>query len=144
MTNRNGYPPMLNGCEVLTPMEPSEPPQSVGSANEDGKSKRKPKHHKTAGRFAVLNAFVDVVAGELIRSDILVWFILFRDTRNGTALTSQADIARRANLSVRTVGTAVRRLAKRGLLVVVYRGGLNRGPSRYRVTSDLNGGPRRQ
>ncbi len=134
----NGHPPMLDGCAVLPAMEPAEP------TAEQAKPKRKPNRRKTGNRFAVLNAFVDTAAGELTRSEILVWLVLYRDTRNGIAQTSQADIARRANLSSRTVRYAIGRLTKRGLLALVYRGGINRGTSKYRVSPDLKGGPLRQ
>ena len=127
MTTGNGAPPTLAGCAVLPPMQPSETPAA------QMQPQRKPNHAKTRGRFAVLNAFVDGVAGELPRSEILVWMILYRDTRQGIARTSQADIARRAGTSTRTVCRAINRLRKRGLLIVVYRGGLNRGPSKYKV-----------
>ncbi|NOY28979.1 MAG: winged helix-turn-helix transcriptional regulator, partial [Planctomycetes bacterium] len=56
-----------------------------------------------------------------------------RDTRDGTARTSQTDIARRAGISERAVRLAIRQLEPLGLLTVVYRGGLNRGASRYRI-----------
>jgi len=70
------------------------------------KAKTEPKR-KTADRFAVLNAFVDTTLAELSRSEIAVWFVLYRDTRNGTVRTSQANIARRAGMSVRSVGKAI-------------------------------------
>lgn len=115
----------LNGAEVLPPMRPPREPQSAPP----GASKRR----QAAGRFRVLNAFVDATLADLCRGDIAVWLVLFRDTRDGTARTSQADIARRAGLSDRGVRCALRRLERRGLLRCVYRGGLNRGASRYRV-----------
>ena len=129
MTTGNGHPPILDGCAVLPPMEPA-----LGGQTEP---KRKPNHGKTGNRFAVLNAFVDTAAGKLTRSEILVWLVLYRDTRNGVAGTSQADIARRAHVTGRTVRRAIRKLEERRLLVLVYRGGLNRGPSRYRVLPGL-------
>ena len=138
MTTRNGSSPTLDGCAVLPPMQPSENPAA------QTQPQRKPNHAKTRDRFALLNAFVDMTAGELPRSGILVWLVLYRDTRNGIAETSQDDIARRAKLSPRTVRSTIGRLAKRGLLALVYRGGLNRGVSKYRVSLDLNGGPLRQ
>ncbi len=73
---------------------------------------------------------------ELSRAELITWLILYRDTRNGTAATAQADIARRGGMDVRTVKRAIARLQRRGLLTIVYRGGLNRGPSRYRVNSE--------
>lgn len=118
----------LRGAEVLPPMQgPQHPPASADKS--PGTTTRK----RSAGRFAVLNAFVDAVLAELCRGDIVVWLILYRDTRDGTARTSQANIARRAGLTDRGVRAALRRLEGRGLLKCVYRGGLNRGASRYRV-----------
>jgi hypothetical protein len=141
MTNGNGNPPMLDGCAVLPPIESAESPGKTGS---QPKPKRRPNQRKTASRFAVLNSFVDAAAGDLSRSEILVWLVLYRDTRNGIAQTSQADIARRAKLGDRTVRYAICRLVNRGLLNVVCRGGLNRGPSKYRVLTDLHGERLRQ
>ena len=134
MTNGNGHPPRLDGCAVLSPMEPAEPTHTTG---EQSKPKRRPSDRKTGNRFAVLNAFVDATAGELSRSEILVWLVLYRDTRIGIAKTSQADIARRAGITDRTVRRAIDKLGKRGLLVLIHRGGLNSGPSKYRILPSL-------
>jgi hypothetical protein len=99
-----------------------------------GKAKRKPTRRRTADRFAVLNAFVDFALGGLTRNEIAVWLVLYRDTKpDGTARRSQADLARRAGTSDRTVRRALKRLETAGLLKVVYRGGFRRGQSRYRV-----------
>jgi DNA-binding MarR family transcriptional regulator len=95
----------------------------------DTKSTRR----KAGGRFAVLNAFVDFSLASLPRSDIAVWMVLYRDTKDGTARTSQTDIARRAGIGRRTAVRAISRLEKRRLLVKVHQGGLNRGTSSYRV-----------
>jgi len=97
------------------------------------KAKGKPARHKTPGRFAVLNAFVDFTMGTLTRNEIAVWLVLSRDTKDGTARTSQADLARRAGVSDRTVRNVLRQLAGKGLLQVTYRGGIGRGASRYGV-----------
>jgi len=101
----------------------------------ESKSNRKPARRKTANRFAVLNAFIDFAMGTLTRNEIAVWLVLYRDTKDGTARTSQADMARRAGVSVRTVRNALGGLAKKGLLRVVRLGGIGRGPSTYRVCS---------
>ena len=120
--------PILTGASCLPPMEQLPKQATGGKASHKSESKR-----KTADRFAVLNAFVDTSLAELSRSEIAVWLILYRDTRDGTVRTSQANIARRAGTSVRGVKDAVRKLTAAGLLVVVFQGGLNRGASRYRV-----------
>jgi DNA-binding MarR family transcriptional regulator len=87
----------------------------------------------TADRFAVLNAFVDFTLRDLARPDLAVWFVLYRDTKDGIAKTAQNDIARRTGLCDRTVRRSIKRLTDRGLLLVVRRGGLRQGPSVYRV-----------
>jgi hypothetical protein len=123
--------PMLEGCDVLPPMESGEPRQPA--ADQPIPRKQKPGQGKAASRFIVLNSFVDCTAGGLPRSELLVWLVLYRDTRNGVAETSQVDIARRCGISDRTVRRAIGRLERRKLVKVVFRGGLDRGPSKYRV-----------
>jgi hypothetical protein len=125
-------PPRLDGCNVLPPLVSGEHKQ-LGES-EQHKPKEKSRHGKTADRFNVLNNFVDFTMGELPRGCVAVWLVLYRDTKDGTARTSQADIARRAGMSPRGVRDAIRRLESLGLLKTVYQGGLNRGPSRYRVS----------
>jgi hypothetical protein len=104
-----------------------------GTAGGNGKPKGTTAGHRTGERFAVLNAFVDFTAGTLNRAELLVWLVLYRDTKDGTAATSQADLARRTGLCKRTVQLTTRRLEAAGLLKRVHRGGLRRGTSRYRV-----------
>src|SRR5690242_3669922 len=100
---------------------PPEPPK--------GKTKG-----QTVGRFQMLNAFVDNTLAELSRAEIAVWLILYRDTKpNGTVRTAMTDLVRRAGCSRRAVVSAAKTLEKLGLLKVLFRGGLHRGPSRYRV-----------
>ena len=105
-------------------------PQKVATVD-----KQRPKQSKqmTKDRFDVLNSFVDCSLVGLSKADVATWLVLYRDTRNGIAVTSQADIARRIGISDRAVRSSVGRLEKRGLLVVVRRGGLLQGPSKYRV-----------
>ncbi|MFO0809697.1 MAG: hypothetical protein U0746_13820 [Gemmataceae bacterium] len=77
---------------VLPPMTPAPSPSpwcAKGSA-------------WTRDRFAAVNAFVDVALAALGRAEVAVWLILWRDTKpDGTARTSQADLARRAGSNVR-------------------------------------------
>ena len=123
----------LPGASVLPPM--SIPTQD----NETTKPKqRKPSHKATRDRFAVLNEFVDFSLQGLTKAEIGTWLVLYRDTRNGTAKTSQGTIAKRLGVSTRSIGKAVNKLIDVGLLVVVYQGGLNKGPSVYRVASLRN------
>ena len=106
-------------------------------AERKGKAKGKAKE-----RFALLNTFVDFSMGELSRAEIVVWMILYRDSKEGIARTAQADIARRGKIDRRTVGRSLRKLATLGLLKIVHQGGFRRGVSRYRVrglTADSGG-----
>jgi hypothetical protein len=125
-------PPILEGCDVLPPMH-----QGNGSPRrhqgDTSKAKGKPSRRNTADRFAVLNAFVDFTMQELSRAEALVWLVLYRDTKDSIARTAQTDIARRAGVNVGTVKRAMTGLRRRGLLTVVFRGSLRRGPSAYRV-----------
>lgn len=100
-----------------------------------GKPKPKGGHRRTRSeRFAVLNSFVDFTLAELTGAEVKVWLILYRDTKaNGLARTGQADIARRAGLTVRGAQKAIDRLTAKGVVRVVRRGRLNAGPSVYRV-----------
>jgi hypothetical protein len=122
---------ILQGTETLPPLQ-SEPSKTPSQRNKPNK--------KTADRFGVLNAFVDCSLSGLSRAELATWLILYRDTRNGTASTGQTDIARRAGVTVRGIQKATAKLIDRGLLVQVFQGGLNRGPSRYRVAPLTNPG----
>ena len=120
-------PPMLKGCDVL-PVVESGRPKAVT------KPKPKQNRRRTADRFAVLNSFVDFTMLKLKRTDLAVWLVLYRDTKSdGIARTGQADIARRAGVTDRTVRRSLGRLRSRGLLDIVRRGRLGAGPSAYRV-----------
>lgn len=133
-------PRILRGCEVLPPMETGRPPATppAGAYGPiDSPDEKEPKGkaaRRTAGdRFRVLNAFADFTLAGLSRNEIAVWLLLWRDTRDGTARTSQADLARRAGVSDRTIRNTLGRLASKRLLRVVRRGGIGRGASAYRI-----------
>ena len=116
-------PPVLNGAAVLPPLE-----VETAEYKPDKAAKK-----QAASRFAVLNGFVDSTLAGLCRGELAAWLILFRDSRDGSARTSQADIARRAGMSKRGVAKSLKRLEKAGLLECLHRGGLNQGASRYQV-----------
>lgn len=120
-------PPRLAGCSVLPPMT------QRNNTKKETKQGKKGKTSNTANRFAVLNEFVDAGMVGLSRVEALTWLVLYRDTRNGTACVSAESIAARIGCDRRAVTNALRELRKVGLLKQVFRGGINRGPSRYRV-----------
>jgi hypothetical protein len=132
----DGTPRVKPGIGALPPM--NRPPATAGKAT-TGKA-AEPKRKTTGDRFRILNAFVDCSLADLTRSEIAVWLILYRDTRDGTVRGSQSNIARRAGLTVRGVQKALDKLTGRGLVRVIFKGGLNRGPSRYRVEPLTNRG----
>lgn len=129
-------PRILPGCTTLPPMKPATNGRhgpTIGAAN-DGKAGDKQKaKRKTGDRFAVLNAFIDFTMGELDRGEIVVWMILFRDTRDGVAGTSQTDISRRAGMTVRGTQKALAKLVNKGLVKIVRQGRIGKGPSTYRI-----------
>ena len=134
MTDRP--PTVLTGCSVLPPMTSSKPPAdppSMATGGPQTKGKGTPKG--TGDRFAEINAFVDCSMADLARAELATWLVLWRDTRNGTVRTSAADIARRIGTTRRAVTDALAGLRKRGLLTLIYRGGMNRGVSVHRVQS---------
>ncbi len=98
-----------------------------------GKRKSKPAAPSTSDRFQTLNTFIDFTMGSLTRADMETWLILYRDSKQGTARTSQSDIARRGGLSDRAVKRSIKSLVRCGLLKVVHQGGFRKGVSRYRV-----------
>lgn len=124
MTSEN----ILPGCSTLPPMD--DAPRPVGAVEKVSKGASR---RKAAERFGMLNSFVDFSLADLSRGDVATWLVLYRDARDGIARTSQADIARRGGLTDRTVRRAIDRLGAAGLLKVVRRGGLRKGPSSYRV-----------
>ena len=128
--NGNGKPPTLSGCTVLPPLESDAGRHNTKPSKAKGLGNRR----KTAERFAVFNAFADHSLPPRSRAEIVVWLLLWRDTKpDGLARTSQADLARRAGIAERTVRRAIKSLRQVGLLSVAYRGGLRRGVSTYRI-----------
>lgn len=102
----------------------------------DGKvpTARRTTKRRVGLRFEMLNAFTDRGMADLSRAELAVWLILYRDTKpDGTARTSLDDLARRGGMDRQTASRAVGRLTRRKMLQVLKRGGLNRGPSVYRV-----------
>ena len=95
---------------------------------------RKTSKRQSRLRFEMLNAFVDTGMAELSRAELAGWLTVYRDaTRDGTARASLDDLARRGGMDRQTASRAVGRLARRKMLQVIRPGGLNRGPSVYRV-----------
>ena len=97
-------------------------------------ARRKTTKRASRLRFELLNGFVDSGMADLSRAELAVWLILYRDTKpGGTARASLGDIARRAGIDRQTASRAFGKLTRRKMLQVLRRGGLNRGPSEYRV-----------
>jgi hypothetical protein len=131
----DGYrePPIIPVGGELPPMEPRSERSRKPTPGKESEPKGRPGKRSAGERFRTLNNFVDFTLMELSRAEIAVWLILYRDTRDGTARTGMADLARRAGCAKRNAVRAVQRLEKLGLLKVIHRGGFRRGVSRYRV-----------
>jgi DNA-binding transcriptional ArsR family regulator len=93
------------------------------------------KRSRARRRFRDFNDFVDCSLATLTPSAVAAWLVIFRDVKadTGLARVGQADIARRAGVTDRTVRTALRELVDAGLLKVVRQGRLGAGPSVYKV-----------
>jgi hypothetical protein len=144
----DGTPRVKRGLGALPPMSRQPAPDTAlqnGKANgtkADGTNATSdkaidPKRKAAADRFGILNAFVDVTMRDLTPSEKLVWFVLFRDVRDGVAKVAQSDIANRSGLTQSTVSLAVKRLVKRGLLRIVHQGGFRKGLSTYRIRGSV-------
>jgi hypothetical protein len=133
MNKRNGTggPRIIPVGEELPPMDDGPPPKE--SHHNGRKGKPADVKAKVGERFGVLNAFVDVALADLTRAEIVVWLILYRDTRDGVVQISWDGLANRGGLNRRHVGRAIASLKDRGLIKLVRRGGVQRGSSRYRV-----------
>jgi hypothetical protein len=121
---------------VLPPLETSDTGKGVPTrpARPRGGKTHARRSRQHPGRFAVVNGFVDGVMRGLPRSAALTWFCLWRDTKPcGVARTAVSDVARRIGGNRSTAMRAIKLLVDRGLVEVVYRGGLGRGVSMYRV-----------
>ncbi len=107
-----GEPQPIPVGQEPPPLRPRPSPGANGRAparhqGDQDKAKGKPARRRTGDRFAVLNAFVDFTLAGLTRNEIAVWLVLYRDTKpDGTARTSQVDMARRVGKSDRTVRRA--------------------------------------
>jgi hypothetical protein len=117
----------------IIPLGEEPPPMEEQPKGRRARGRKGTGRKQITGRFRTINSFVDFTMRDLSRAEALVWLILWRDTRDGLARTSQADLARRAGVDERTARRAITRLGKMGLLTCAYRGGLSRGPSTYRV-----------
>jgi hypothetical protein len=97
--------------------------------------RNQPSRPRRRRRWNAFNTFVDCSLRSLTRAEIVVWAILFRDTKDelGEVHTSQTDIATRGGLSRRAVVDAIKGLREKELLEIVRQGGMRRGMSSYRV-----------
>lgn len=114
-------------------------PSNVRSSPRSEWLNRSSGNDRTGNRFRMLNDFVDQTLQKVSKSAAIVWFILYRDERNGRAQASQQHVATRAGYSVRTVYDALRELEERGLVEVLRKGRLNAGVSVYRVRAIFAG-----
>ncbi len=113
----------LSGCEVIRPPDPEPAPAYSLRTKPGGVGKK----------LVMLNRFLDRSARTLSPSAALVWVLLWRDERGGTARTAVSDLARRSGLSPRTVKRALQALRTGVYLSPVHRGTPTTGPTVYRL-----------
>lgn len=119
---------------VLLPESPEAEPDAASRPKT-----RQKRRQASSGRFESINIFVDEVMAGLSRAEALVWLALWRDTRNGRACTSYLRLAHRLGANRATVYRAIKRLKAKGLIRVVRKGGIGRGPSVYQITATEHG-----
>ena len=94
----------------------------------------RPKRADVGERFRDLSAFIRGPHRDLTPTARAVWFCVYTFTQDGRAIVTQAKMAEYGGVSVRSVKTAVKTLAKCGLLEVLERGRPGRSSVyRYRV-----------
>ena len=86
-----------------------------------------------AGRFRLINRFLDKHARNCSPVQAMVWVVLWRDSRDGVAKTSYSRLADRLGVSRATVARAIRLLRDMGYLEVVRRGGDLAGPTLHKI-----------
>jgi len=84
--------------EELPPLDSSPEVPCQPAVRGPRRRRPKPSTGQAPGRFQTLNAFVDGTLRGLSRSEMAAWLVLYRDTREGIARTSLADMARRGLL----------------------------------------------
>jgi hypothetical protein len=73
-------------------------------------------------RFRILNDFVDLGLAQLSRSEIVIYLILFRDTKsNGLARTSLSELVRRGGMSIRQASRSLNALIQRGAVRLIQK-----------------------
>ncbi len=108
-----------------------------------GNGNGKPNKAAIKGRFAAVNAFVDTTIRELNRTELCVWFVLWRytDAATGLAKVSLTTMGTRAGCTRRQAIRAVKKLKQRGLIDVVTKGSNLTGcPSTYRISPTVKDG----
>jgi len=111
--------------------------KEISVEQEEEKPARTKRTAQSSDRFQTLNAFVDITMRDLTLSEKVVWFVLYRDVRNGVVTVSQTDLATRSGLTQSTVCLAIQKLVKRDLVLVVAQGGFRKGLSTYRIRGSV-------
>jgi DNA-binding transcriptional ArsR family regulator len=113
----------LPGCDVIR----------VGATERTSTSPPAKKPSAVVRKLRSFNRFLDRTARTLAPTAVVVWILLLRDERGGSAATAVADLARRAGVSEATAKRHLKVLRERGLAVPVRRGRPGVGPTRYRL-----------
>jgi DNA-binding MurR/RpiR family transcriptional regulator len=85
------------------------------------------------GRFRLINKFIDKHARNCSTTAALAWVVIWRDSRDGIAVTSYSRLADRIGVSRSTVARAIRQLRELGYLEVARTGSESLGPTWHRA-----------
>lgn len=79
-------------------------------------------------RWWFLTSFIDKSMTELSNAEIVIWLMLWRDTKkNGLAKTSISYLAKRSGMTERMIRKGIRSLIENGMLKRIKRGGTSNG-----------------
>jgi hypothetical protein len=105
-----------------------------------GKSPSPPKHEPRQAkgaslkRFETINHFVDYQMKGLHASAQIVWFILWRNTKqNQTASVSFTEMARLSGMCEKAMRNGLKQLKEKNLVEILKLGRFGKGSSVYRV-----------
>lgn len=88
---------------------------------------------RVAGRFRLINRFLDKHARNCSTTAALAWVVIWRDSRDGIAVTSYMRLADRLGVSRATAARAIRQLRELGYLEVARSGSEALGPTWHRA-----------
>jgi hypothetical protein len=120
----------LTGAEVAGNLRRHAASAADGLAQQPAK-KRAASSAASGARWAMLNAFVDLVAPHLTATEQAIWLHLYRHCRDGTAKATTRRLAEHVNVDPKTATRALRWLTDCRLVWTVHLARFNGDASEY-------------